>query len=173
MRIVAGRWRGRRIEAPPGSDVRPTLDRVREAWMSILQLDIPNARVLDLFAGSGALGLECLSRGAKSVDFVEKDLKTLRTLTSNVELLGATETTSLHRTDALRYAKGLAEGAFDIALADPPYGGGIAASLAEVWLTKPFSSILSIEHDSRTPLPGGSDTRRYGTSAITFYRAGE
>ncbi len=141
--------------------------------MSILQLEIPNARVIDLFAGSGALGLECLSRGARSADFVEKDLKTIRTLTSNIELLGATETCSIHRTDALRYAEGLADGAFDIAVADPPYTGGIASSLAEVWLATHFSSILSIEHDSRTPLPGGSETRRYGTSAITFYRAGE
>ncbi len=173
MRIVAGRWRGRRIEAPPGKDVRPTLDRVREAWMSILQLDIPNARVLDLFAGSGALGLECLSRGAVSVDFVEKDLRTIRTLTSNIELLGATSAASIHRTDALKYAEALAGDAFDIAVADPPYVGGIAASLAEVWLARPFSSILSIEHDSHTRLPDGSDTRRYGTSAITFYRRGE
>lgn len=141
--------------------------------MSILQLDIPNARVVDLFAGSGALGLECLSRGAKSVNFIEKDPKTIKTLTSNIDLLGASETSSIHRMDALRYAEGLAEGAFDIALADPPYAGDTAASLAEVWLARPFSSILSIEHDSRTPLPGGSDTRRYGTSAITFYRAGE
>ncbi|HZK77969.1 MAG TPA: RsmD family RNA methyltransferase, partial [Gemmatimonadaceae bacterium] len=70
MRIIAGKWRGRRIEAPSGDDVRPTLDRVREAWMSILQPDIPGSRVVDLFAGSGALGLEALSRGAVSVEFV-------------------------------------------------------------------------------------------------------
>ena len=70
MRIVAGQWRGRRIAAPPGKDVRPTLDRVREAWMSIVQPYIVGAKVVDLFAGSGALGLEALSRGAAEAHFV-------------------------------------------------------------------------------------------------------
>ena len=72
MRIIAGQWRGRRIEAPPGELVRPTRDRIREAWMSIVHHDLPDARVLDLCAGSGALGLEALSRGASQVDFVEQ-----------------------------------------------------------------------------------------------------
>src|SRR5437764_12710937 len=91
VRIVAGRWRGRRISAPSGSQVRPTLDRVREAWMSILQLDLPNARVLDLYAGSGALGLEALSRGAVSADFVEKNARSLRALEENIAALDAGE----------------------------------------------------------------------------------
>ncbi|NJD09931.1 MAG: 16S rRNA (guanine(966)-N(2))-methyltransferase RsmD, partial [Gemmatimonadetes bacterium] len=72
MRIIAGRWRGHTIAAPPGSGTRPTTDRVREAWMSALQLDLPGSRVLDLFAGSGALGLEALSRGAVSATVVGK-----------------------------------------------------------------------------------------------------
>src|SRR3954468_21465393 len=97
MRIVAGRWRGRRIAAPAGSHVRPTLDRVREAWMSILQLDLPAARVVDLYAGSGALGLEALSRGVASADFVEKDPKSLRVLQENIDLLGAGELATVHR----------------------------------------------------------------------------
>src|SRR2546423_3648291 len=89
VRIVAGRWRGRRISAPSGSLVRPTLDRVREAWMSILQLDLPGARVLDLYAGSGALGLEALSRGANWADFVETNPKSLRALGENIAALDA------------------------------------------------------------------------------------
>lgn len=173
MRIVAGRWRGRRIEAPPGSDVRPTLDRVREAWMSILQLQIPGARVLDLYAGSGALGLECLSRGAVSADFVEKSPRTLKILEKNIDLLGAGESAIVHRSDALRFAEELESGAFDIAFADPPYAGSSADALARLWLARPFSSILSIEHDSRVKLEGAVDTRKYGSSAITFYRTGE
>lgn len=173
MRIVAGRWRGRRIEAPPGSSVRPTLDRVREAWMSILQLEIPGATVLDLFSGSGALGLECLSRGAVSADFVEKDPRTLVVLKRNVETLGAGEQVRIHRADALRYAASLDPVAFKLAFADPPYTGGIAEELAGLWLKRPFSSILSVEHDSRTKLPPGGETRRYGSSAITFYRTGD
>src|SRR3982751_847893 len=96
MRIVSGRWRGRRISAPKGDLVRPTLDRVREAWMSILQMDLPDARVLDLYAGSGALGLEALSRGAANADFVEKDPKSLRVLNENIQLLGAAELATGH-----------------------------------------------------------------------------
>ena len=92
MRIVAGQWRGRRIEAPPGRDVRPTLDRVREAWMSILQKEIPGSRVLDLFAGSGALGLEALSRGASHVEFIESGAKALTVLRRNIEVLDPGET---------------------------------------------------------------------------------
>jgi len=170
MRIVAGRWRGRRIEAPPGRGVRPTLDRVREAWMSILQLELPGARVLDLFSGTGALGLEALSRGAASVDFVENDSKSLRILRSNIELLGADDA-SVHRADALRFASRLARHDYDIALADPPYAGDGAAALASLWLERPFARILSVEHDSRQFLPEASDVRRYGSAAVTFYRS--
>jgi 16S rRNA (guanine966-N2)-methyltransferase len=170
MRIVAGRWRGRRIEAPPGLAVRPTLDRVREAWMSILQSDIPGSRVLDLFAGSGALGLETLSRGAVSADFVEKDGKTLRVLQQNIEVLGASGAAVVHRGDALRFAEGLEPGSYDLAVADPPYSGGAALNLASLWLQRPFARILSVEHDSRETLPGEGETRKYGSSAITFYR---
>ncbi len=173
MRIVAGQWRGRTIAAPQGSAVRPTLDRVREAWMSILQREIGNARVLDLFAGSGALGLECLSRGAKSADFVENDPRVIRVLTANIGSLGATGLAEVHRMDAVKFLDRLDRGAFDLAFADPPYAGETAQILAEVWLAKPFSSILSVEHDSRIRLPGAHDTRRYGTSAITFFRSGE
>lgn len=173
MRIVAGQWRGRRIGAPPGRTVRPTLDRVREAWMSILQRDIPGSRTLDLFAGSGALGLEMLSRGAATAEFVESDTRTLRVLRDNLALLGATDSAVVHRTDAIRFARSLEPGQFDIAVADPPYAGEFAPALAELWLEKPFARILSVEHDSRKKLPGEGETRRYGTSAITFYRREE
>lgn len=173
MRIVAGRWRGRKIEAPPGLDVRPTLDRVREAWMSILQHEIPGSKVLDLFAGSGALGLEALSRGAKSVDFVESDARTLQVLRKNIETLGAGETGDVHRVDALRYVDKLAANEYDIAFADPPYKAGAGAKIAGVWLERPFARILSVEHDAFEKLPGAKDTRRYGSSAITFYRVEE
>ncbi|MEO8194680.1 MAG: 16S rRNA (guanine(966)-N(2))-methyltransferase RsmD [Gemmatimonadales bacterium] len=171
MRIVAGRWRGRRIAAPPGRGVRPTLDRVREAWMSILQLEIPGTRVLDLFAGSGALGLEALSRGAVFTDFIESDSRAIRVLRENIDELGATETTAVHRADALRFVAALKPGAYDIAFADPPYEGGAAEKLAASWLERPFSRILSIEHDARETLPAASDFRRYGSTAITFYRS--
>ncbi|MFN2637150.1 MAG: 16S rRNA (guanine(966)-N(2))-methyltransferase RsmD [Gemmatimonadaceae bacterium] len=173
MRIVAGRWRGRRISAPPGRGVRPTLDRVREAWMSILQLDLPQARVLDLYAGSGALGLEALSRGARSADFVEKDSKSLRALQDNIAALDASAYSTVHRKSALPFARDLGTLDFDVVFADPPYASGEAIALAERWMERPFSRILSVEHQAAVSMPAGGDTRRYGTSAITFYRSEE
>jgi 16S rRNA (guanine966-N2)-methyltransferase len=173
MRIVAGRWRGRKISAPTGSLVRPTLDSVREAWMSILQLDLPGARVLDLYAGSGALGLEALSRGAIAAAFVEKDPTSIRGLQENIQALGAQDLATIHRKSAIPFAEGLGTLDFDIAFADPPYAGGDAQRLAERWVERPFSRVLSIEHSAKEAMPGRGVTRKYGTTAITFYRSEE
>ena len=173
MRIVAGRWRGRRISAPKGTSVRPTLDRVREAWMSILQLDLPGARVLDLYSGSGALGLEALSRGAASATFIERDPKSLRALEENISALGAGELVTVERQSALSFADALGALDFDVAFADPPYPSGDARRLAERWIEKPFSKVLSIEHSAKDAMPSEGVTRKYGTTAITFYRSEE
>jgi 16S rRNA (guanine966-N2)-methyltransferase len=173
VRIIAGQWRGRTITAPPGERTRPTTDRVREAWMSRLQHDLPGARVLDLFAGSGALGLEALSRGAAHATFVEKSAGALRTLESNIRALHAGPETTVVRADALRYAEGLAAASFDIALADPPYGSGEAERLVQIFARVAFATILCIEHSARTSLADEADasTRRYGDIAITFITA--
>lgn len=170
MRIIAGRWRGRRIAAPPGKDVRPTLDRVREAWMSIVQPYLVGAEVADLFAGSGALGLEALSRGAAAAHFVERHAKTFAVLQENVETLGAGGSAVLHRQDVFTFLRGAGKGEFAIAFADPPYGGDDATKLAALWLERPFAKLLGIEHDSRLALPGDPDARKYGTTAISFFR---
>lgn len=169
MRIIAGRWRGRRIEAPPGAETRPTADRVREAWMSALQPLLPGARVLDLFAGSGALGLETLSRGAAHVTFVERAGRALRTLQANVRALGAEAECQIVRADALGYAATLAADQFEVALADPPYGEGAAAALAGLFLETNFARWLWIEHRFMEALPEipGARTRRYGETALT------
>jgi len=173
VRIVGGRWRGRTIDAPAGAAVRPTLDRVREAWMSILQQDIPGAKVIDLFSGSGALGLEAMSRGAVTATFVENNSASLRILRANIEKLGASDSATVHRADAVKFVEKLGPGAFDVAFADPPYSGGSAARLAAHWLQVPFASILSVEHAGSESMPAGGDTRRYGTTAITIYRSEE
>ena len=170
MRIVAGRWRGRAIEAPVGRQVRPTADRVREAWMSIVGPLLPDARVLDLCAGSGALGIEAVSRGAASADLVEIAPPSLRAIQHNVELLGAGDAVRVHRQDALRFIEGLEAGAYDVAFADPPYDLGMAGAIAERWLAVPFASVLGIEHRRDESLPGDGDRRRYGQTAITFFR---
>ncbi len=170
MRIVGGVWRGRQIKAPRGSAVRPTLDRVREAWMSIVQLALPGARVLDLFAGSGALGIEALSRGASSADFVDADSRSLAVVRSNLELLGATDQSSLIRADAVDFAGRLTAESYDVVFADPPYVSDACVRIAEIWLRSPFSGLLGIEHSRSQVMPEGGDTRRYGDSGVTFYR---
>lgn len=172
LRIVSGRWRGRTIVRPADPRVRPTADRVREAWMSILQHDIPDARVLDLFAGSGALGLEALSRGAAFVDFVELSSRSLDALRRNVDTLQAAGETRVHRSDALRFIERLDRATYDMAFADPPYRLGLAAQVAARWLAVPFASVLAVEHDVRESLPDGATRRVYGDTVITIYRDG-
>lgn len=175
VRIIAGRWGGRNIAAPAGRKTRPTTDRVREAWMSALQHDLPDARVLDLFAGSGALGLEALSRGATHVTFVENVSSPLRALQTNIEKLGAMDDAEIVKADALRYIDSLEELAFDVAFADPPYDSDAAAQVLARFAGVPFARILSVEHHPRAELPhlANARTRRYGDTALTFITAPE
>ncbi len=137
--------------------------------MSIVGPSIPNARVLDLFAGSGALGLEALSRGAASADFVEISPASIATIHANAAHLGAGEAAVIHRGDALRFVDKLRVGAYDVAFADPPYDIALATRLAEHWLATPFASILGIEHRSTETLPAEPEARRYGDTTISFY----
>ena len=170
MRIVAGVYGGRRLIVPKDPRVRPTADRVREAWMSILGADLEGARVLDLYAGSGALGLEALSRGAASADFVEISAASLQALQANIAALSVGGRARIHRAEALRFAERLGVGAFDIAVADPPYGRDDAARLVALFRRTPFARILSVEHSADQPLEG-DNTRRYGDIALTFCQA--
>ena len=170
MRIVAGKWKGRRLKPPTDARVRPTADRVREAWMSILQLDLPGAKVLDLFAGSGALGIEALSRGASHVDFVELNPRSLSTLRDNLRSVDGESEATVHRADALKFAARLDAADYDIAFADPPYRLGLATQIAQLWLDTPFARVLGIEHEKTEQLPGSEDRRAYGDTVVTFYR---
>jgi 16S rRNA (guanine966-N2)-methyltransferase len=170
LRIVGGQFSGRRLVVPKDSRVRPTSDRVREAWMSILGDELTGARVLDLFAGSGALGLEALSRGAASATFVELNAPSLQALRQNIAALAVDEVVTIHRGDALRYVERLTSGEFDLVLADPPYTTDQAARLVSLFRRQPFARILSVEHGSDQDLHG-DNTRRYGDTAITFFHA--
>jgi 16S rRNA (guanine966-N2)-methyltransferase len=167
MRIVSGEFGGRRLVMPKDARVRPTSDRVREAWMSILAAALPGARVLDLFAGSGALGLEALSRGALHADFVELGSASLKAMAVNIESLGVAARCEVHKGDAMRFAGALPPGAYDVAFADPPYDHDAASSLIALFRRTPFARILSVEHRAALALPG-DDTRRYGDTALTF-----
>lgn len=170
MRIVAGRFGGRRLIVPRDGRVRPTADRVRESWMSIVAPELPGARVADLFAGSGALGLEALSRGAASAEFVELAPGSLEALRANIAALGLEEQARVHRGDALRFAERLAPAAYDLVFADPPYTTDAAERLAALFRRTAFARILSVEHRADLALPG-DDTRRFGDTALTFFRA--
>lgn len=170
MRIIAGTFRGRRLRTVADRQVRPTSDRVREAWFSIVGPRVPGARVLDLFAGSGALGLEALSRGAAHATFVETARAAQRVLRTNIADLGVEDRVAIRGVNALRFAAGLGPHAFDLAFADPPYRSGDADLLCAYWRATPFARILGIEHPLELDL-GGDDVRRYGSTALTFFHA--
>ena len=171
LRIIGGAWRGRQLVAPITDGVRPTGDRVREAWFSILQYDVPGATVVDLCAGTGALGIEALSRGASHVTFVDSSAIALAGIAKNLTALGALPSTyTLQRTTIEQLVPTLPAGAFSLALADPPYAEPVATALAAAWLQTPFATVLSIEHASHLSLGGGADSRRYGHTAVTFFR---
>lgn len=180
MRIVAGTLGGRRIDAPPGTDTRPTSDRVREALFSALG-DVAQARVLDLFAGSGALAIEALSRGARSAVLVEKDARAARVVAANLDALDLGKPRAiLRRRDALAALRDAREAgeSYDLVFLDPPYrlatglGPELAQALAPV--LAPGARVIG-ESDRRTPLdlPGLLTTfeRRYGDTLLRIHTA--
>src|SRR5215470_17234031 len=132
MRIVAGRFAGRTLTSPDAR-VRPTAEHVRAALLDLLGDDVENARVLDLFAGTGALGLEAISRGARSADFVEFRPGSLHALKANIAALRLRERTRVFKRDALPFAGALAAGTYDLAFADPPYESKMLDRLIETW----------------------------------------
>lgn len=137
--------------------------------MSIVNPWIPGARVLDLFAGSGALGFEALSRGAAVIDLVESSPRSIAAIRANAAALGSGDAAAIHRADALRFVGKLEPHAYDLAFVDPPYDLGLATRVAERWLEVPFADIIGIEHRSDETLPGDGARRRYGGTVITFY----
>jgi len=138
--------------------------------MSIVHTLLPDAKVLDLCAGSGALGLEALSRGAATCDFVEQAPLVLKILQANLEHLGGHVGAQIHRDDAVRFVATLPAGAYDVAFADPPYASSTGLELVERWLAVPFAHVFGIEHSSSAEFPVPGQTRRYGSNALTFFR---
>ena len=128
MRVIAGSARGRRLKTLEGMDVRPTTDKVKEAIFSAIQFDLPDAAVLDLFAGSGQMGIEALSRGAASVVFVDRSARSLQVTRENLESVQFAEQAQLHQTEAQSFLQSTAM-QFDIAILDPPYRKGMHEKL--------------------------------------------
>ncbi len=178
MRVIAGRLRGRRLAAPPGRGTRPTSDRVREALFSMLG-DVRGASALDLFAGTGALGIEALSRGAARATFVERDREALRALRANLHALGLAgpdaEVRAGDALAALRTARARGE-TYDLVFLDPPYAraGGLADTLAQLLpgVLAGAGARVVAESDRRAPLRIGRSPareRRYGDTLIAIY----
>lgn len=177
MRVIAGSARGRRLLTPPGDRVRPTLDRVREALFSILAPQIPGARFLDLFAGSGANGIEALSRGAAEAVFVDDHPQSLACLEKNLETTGFKPQSRVLR---YRLPEGLARiaGPFDCIFADPPHEFGhypeLLAAIDGARLLREGGTLI-VEHARRHPLPDTAGQlartreRDYGMTTLSFY----
>ncbi len=174
LRIVAGTLGGRLISAPSRPTLRATSERVREAWFSALGVRVEDAVVLDLFAGSGALGIEALSRGAAHVDFVESDSRLIRAIRSNLGTLGLEDRARVSRSEAFAFLQRSLRRRWDVVLADPPYRKGLAERLADAYRARPFARILCVEHEPAVSLARPGDwSRAYGDTQLTFLVAGE
>lgn len=181
MRVVAGEAGGRRLAAPPGTDTRPTLDRVREALFNALgSLDaVEGARVLDLFAGSGALGIEALSRGAAHCTFVERSAAARRVVQANLDATGLADRARVVGGDARRHLAEASDdpagGRFDLVLLDPPYATDDATwadLLAGVGTVAP-GAVAVVESDRPVPVPQGWHVlreKRYGDTLVHIVR---
>jgi 16S rRNA (guanine966-N2)-methyltransferase len=170
MRIVGGEWAGRNL-ASPAPRVRPTAEAVRNAWLTLLEPRLQGARVVDLFAGTGALGLEALSRGAAYADFVENGPGSLHALKANVAALRVTGRTRVFKKDAIPFVAALPAGAYNVALADPPYGSRMLELLVRQWLETAFAEVLTVEHAADHELPGDGRVYLFEESAVSFFPA--
>lgn len=181
MRIIAGKLRSRKFEAPPGAHTRPTADRAKVALFNMLRAKLEGARVLDGFAGSGALAFEAISRGATMAVLFETDDAAVSILRGNAAKLGIEDYVDIRRADFLKVAPKLAgKYAFDAVFLDPPYGSGLlmrALPVAESLLAP--GGVVVAEHTAAEVLPDESGSliktksRRYGAAAFTFYKRRE
>ena len=184
MRIIAGEWKGHRLIAPKGKGIRPTADMVREAMFDVLSARVPGARVLDLFAGTGALGLEALSRGATHVTWVDQEPRSIDGIHENLEKLKALrsccEVLNMPAAAALRrFAK--TERQFDLIFVDPPYESGLyEETLLAMAMSRVLApdGIVAVEHARRYQVAANYGDllqfkdRRYGETCVAWFRRG-
>ena len=178
MRVIAGQYKGRKLESPENYDIRPTTDKAKEALFSILYNDTPGARVLDLFAGTGGLGIEALSRGASECIFVDHSRQSAGLVKRNLAGCGVKEEARVLQGDYRKVLAGLT-GSFDIILMDPPYNKGLLEDafhlIREHGLLAP-DGVIVCEHRREEVLPEEIDgfvrekERRYGIVKLSIYR---
>lgn len=178
MRVITGSARGRRLKELEGMETRPTTDRVKEGMFNVLQFDIEGRRVLDLFAGTGQLGIECLSRGAVSAVFVDRRADAVKLIRENLKITELSDRARVVSGDSMEYLKSLRE-KFDVILLDPPYEAGLLepaiAHIAKFDILAPHGIIVA-EHPAGKTLPALSApyrlhrTYRYGKIGMTLYR---
>jgi 16S rRNA (guanine966-N2)-methyltransferase len=178
MRVIAGAFRGRRLHSPKGDKIRPTIDKVREAIFNIIASEIPGAKVLDLFAGTGAMGLEALSRGAAGCVFVDQSEDAIRLVRENVALCGVQEKSLIIRETMPSAIRRLASRGelFDLIFLDPPYGHGYLEKALEILETvaKEDAMIVAESHVKDEPpshlkVWSKERERRYGDTLISIY----
>jgi 16S rRNA (guanine966-N2)-methyltransferase len=183
VRIVSGIWAGKDLVSP-GRRVRATAEDVRDRWCSFVEEHLQDASVLDLFAGCGGLGLEALSRGAATADFVEAGAVALHALKANVAArrlrppdpdsppTARRKAARIFKRDAIPFVRGLEKYAYDVAFADPPYGSGKLDLVVSRWREIPFARILGVEHAAEHPVPPGGKRLDFGDTRVTIYGLG-
>ncbi len=176
MRVITGTARGRKLMTPEGLDTRPTTDKVKEAVCSSLQFDFPGAAVLDLFAGSGQMGIEALSRGAAHAVFTDSDKRALSCIRQNVRNCGFSEIAEVLQSDAMSYLQRTGS-RFDIAFLDPPYRKEILQQILPVLAEKMHKNgVIVCEHEPECNLPQTilefhlQKQKKYGKIIISIYR---
>ena len=176
MRVITGTARGHKLLTPEGLDTRPTTDKVKEAVCSALQFDFPGAKVLDLFAGSGQMGIEALSRGASGAVFIDADPRALACIKQNVKACGFAERSAVLRSDAVSYLQRTTE-RFDIAFLDPPYRHDILPQILPLLAEKmQKNGIIVCEHEPECKLSERilhfdlQKQKKYGKIIISIYR---
>ena len=170
MRILGGKLAGKELLGPSDFRVRPTAEHVRAAILDHLAADLPDARVIDLFAGTGALGLEALSRGAKSADFVEIRPSSLHALKANIINLRVKERTRTFKKDAVLFAAALTTPEhYGVAFVDPPYESRQLDRVIKSWMEHGFAKVLVAEHAAKHVVPAGVQRLDFEETAVTFY----
>ncbi len=179
MRVITGTARGRNLLTLPGEDVRPTTDRVKEAMFSIIQFEVEGSQVLDLFAGSGQLGIEALSRGAAYVTFVDSARESIDCIKTNLQKTNLRQNSCVVQTDAFSFLK-TSSGSFDIAFLDPPYSKGLLQkALPLIAERMNDNGIIICEHPYGEEMPdeAGNFSKyreyKYGKLSLTVYRKKE